>query len=139
MIGLLTETIGSPTPMQIPLYPAKQLPKGDYLAPIAAADLALPPIGGLFGDRQQGGARLRFATIASICFTTSGSWATTPSTSGNRDSWTITPKVVDAASTGGGKFIKGSGATRKSSSVSSTTRQSATLAASSSPPTRPIS
>ena len=35
MIGLLTETIGSPTPMQIPFNPALQLPKADYLAPIA--------------------------------------------------------------------------------------------------------
>ena len=35
MIGLLTETIGSPTPMQIPFNPALQLPRADYLAPIA--------------------------------------------------------------------------------------------------------
>jgi hypothetical protein len=35
MIGLLTETIGNPTPMEIPFVPAKQLPSGDYPAPIA--------------------------------------------------------------------------------------------------------
>ena len=35
MIGLLTETIGSPTPMEIPLVLARQLPKGDYPFPIA--------------------------------------------------------------------------------------------------------
>ena len=34
IIGILTETIGSPTPSQVPLVPAKQLPRGDYLAPI---------------------------------------------------------------------------------------------------------
>ena len=34
MIGLLSETIGSPTPMQIPFRPALQLPKADLLAPI---------------------------------------------------------------------------------------------------------
>ena len=34
MIGLLTETIGSPTPMQIPFNPSLQLPRADYLAPI---------------------------------------------------------------------------------------------------------
>jgi hypothetical protein len=34
MIGLLTETVGSPTPMQIPFRPQLQLPRGDYLAPI---------------------------------------------------------------------------------------------------------
>ncbi len=35
MIGLLTETVGSPTPMQIPYRPELQLPRADYLAPIA--------------------------------------------------------------------------------------------------------
>ena len=61
MIGLLTETIGSPTPMQIPLVAAKQLPKGDYLAPIAPAAVALPPVGRVLGDGQPGGPRLRLA------------------------------------------------------------------------------
>src|SRR3990172_4157144 len=35
MIGLLTETIGNPTPMQIPFLPQRQLPKGDLSYPIA--------------------------------------------------------------------------------------------------------
>src|SRR5579862_269500 len=35
MIGLLTEIIGSPTPVQIPLVPDRQLPTGDLPAPIA--------------------------------------------------------------------------------------------------------
>ena len=35
MIGLLTEAIGNPTPIEIPLVPEKQLPKGDYPMPIA--------------------------------------------------------------------------------------------------------
>jgi len=34
MIGLLTEAIGNPTPMEIPLVPEKLLPKGDYPLPI---------------------------------------------------------------------------------------------------------
>jgi hypothetical protein len=34
MIGLLTEIIGSPTPMQIPLVADKQLPTGDWPLPI---------------------------------------------------------------------------------------------------------
>ncbi len=34
-IGLLTETIGSPTPTEIPLVPEKQLPSGDLPMPIA--------------------------------------------------------------------------------------------------------
>ena len=35
MIGLLTETIGSPTPMEIPFVPSRQLPSSDLIAPIA--------------------------------------------------------------------------------------------------------
>lgn len=35
MIGLLTETIGNPTPMEIPFLPNKMLPKGDQAYPIA--------------------------------------------------------------------------------------------------------
>jgi hypothetical protein len=34
MIGLLTETIGNPTPMHIPLVPARQLPSTDLFFPI---------------------------------------------------------------------------------------------------------
>jgi hypothetical protein len=34
MIGLLTETIGNPTPMRIPLVPANQLPRADLPSPI---------------------------------------------------------------------------------------------------------
>src|SRR4051794_34402395 len=35
MIGILTEIIGQPTPMQIPLVADKQLPQGDWPMPIA--------------------------------------------------------------------------------------------------------
>ncbi len=35
MIGLLTETIGNPTPIEIPFVVEKQVPKGDYPFPIA--------------------------------------------------------------------------------------------------------
>ncbi|HYW43882.1 MAG TPA: M14 metallopeptidase family protein [Bryobacteraceae bacterium] len=35
MIGILTEIIGQPTPMNIPLVPDKQLPQGDWPLPIA--------------------------------------------------------------------------------------------------------
>lgn len=35
MIGLLTETIGNPTPMDIPFVPSRQLPSTDLVSPIA--------------------------------------------------------------------------------------------------------
>lgn len=34
MIGLLTETIGNPTPMEVPLVPQRQLPSGDEPFPV---------------------------------------------------------------------------------------------------------
>jgi hypothetical protein len=34
MIGILTEIIGNPTPMTIPVIPAKQLPQGDWPLPV---------------------------------------------------------------------------------------------------------
>src|ERR1700685_4640008 len=34
MIGLLTETIGSPTPFELPLVPSRQLPSGDEPFPV---------------------------------------------------------------------------------------------------------
>jgi len=35
MIGLLTETIGNPTPMEVAFVPSRQLPKADLISPIA--------------------------------------------------------------------------------------------------------
>src|SRR5690606_6935378 len=35
MVGLLTETIGNPTPQEIPFLPDQQLPKADLPLPIA--------------------------------------------------------------------------------------------------------
>jgi len=35
IIGILTETIGNPTPMRIPFIPEQELPRGDLPAPIA--------------------------------------------------------------------------------------------------------
>ena len=35
MIGLLTETIGNPTPIADSIHPGQATPKADYLAPIA--------------------------------------------------------------------------------------------------------
>lgn len=35
MIGLLTETIGNPTPMEVPFLPARQIPKADLISPVA--------------------------------------------------------------------------------------------------------
>ena len=45
MIGILTEIIGNPTPIDIPLVADKQLPQGDWPMPIAPpGQMALPPV-----------------------------------------------------------------------------------------------
>jgi len=59
MTGILTEIIGSPTPMQLPLVPARQLPSNDLPYPVRSADLALQPIHRLRADQQPRHPRLR--------------------------------------------------------------------------------
>ena len=61
MIGLLTETIGNPTPTSIPFIPSKQLPRLEPALPDRAAGLALPPVDRLLGDGQLRGLRHRLA------------------------------------------------------------------------------
>jgi hypothetical protein len=110
MIGLFTETIGGPTPTQIPFIGGKQLPSSDYLQPI-------PPQ--VWHFRQ------------SLEYSVSGNKAILDYASrnrqhllfniwkmgknaidmGNRDSWTVTPRMAEAAKgMGGGKGgFKGGG------------------------------
>ncbi len=94
-IGILTEVIGSPTPMVLPLIPSKQLPQGDWPLPVQPQ---------LWHYRQ------------SIDYEVQLNWAALDYASrnrelllaniyrmgknsidrGNRDTWTITPKRIEA-------------------------------------------
>src|ERR1700676_4561346 len=95
MVGLLTETIGSPTPFELPLVPQRQLPSGDEPFPVppqtwhfrqsieysmtanrAVLDLASK-------DREDFLYNLYRMGRNSI-------------ERGSRDSWTITPKRIEA-------------------------------------------
>jgi len=96
MIGLLTETVGSPTPMSIPLVTAKQLPKGDYLAPV-------PPQKWHFRQSVEYSLTANRAVLdyasrhrEQLLFNI---WkmGNNAIERGGRDSWTVTPKVVAAA------------------------------------------
>jgi Zinc carboxypeptidase len=96
IIGILTETIGSPTPTQIPLVSEKQLPKGDYLAPI-------PPQRWRFRQSVEYSVTANKAVLdyasrhrEQLLFNV---WRMGQNAieKGNRDSWTITPKIVEAA------------------------------------------
>lgn len=101
MIGLLTETIGSPTPSRIPFSPSMQLPKADLLAPVAPQE---------WHFRQS----VEYSVTANKAVLDYASRNREPLLKniwlmgkraidkGNKDSWTVTPKMV-AAAKGGGK------------------------------------
>jgi hypothetical protein len=96
MIGLLTETIGSPTPTVIPYNPSLQLPRGDYLAPIApqvwhfrqSVDYSVTANKAVIDYASRQREQLLFNI-----------WkmGKTAIDRGNNDSWTVTPSMVEAA------------------------------------------
>ncbi|MFO0810858.1 MAG: M14 metallopeptidase family protein [Gemmataceae bacterium] len=96
MIGLLTETIGNPTPMTIPFRPQLQLPRADYLAPIAPQTWHLRQSVDYSVTANKAvldyAARHREQLLSNI-------WLMGKNAidRGNRDSWTVTPKMVEAA------------------------------------------
>jgi hypothetical protein len=109
MIGLLTETIGNPTPTSIGLNPDKQLRNGDYLAPIEpqvwhfrqSVDYSVSSNKAVLDYAS----RNRRHMLYDI-------WRMGMNSieKGSKDSWTITPKIVNAAKAqggGGGGFKKG--------------------------------
>ena len=103
IIGLLTETIGSPTPMQIPLQAAKQLPKGDYLAPIAPQAWHFrQSIDYSATANRAVTSALRLARHREQLLFNIWLMGHNAIEKGNRDSWTTTPKVVEAAQAGRG-------------------------------------
>ncbi len=95
MVGLLTETIGNPTPMDIPLVPQRQLPTGDLPFPVApqkwhfkqsvdysmTANLAVLDLA----------SRYREELLFNLYRMGKNSIER-----GSRDSWTITPKRIEA-------------------------------------------
>jgi hypothetical protein len=98
--------------VQIPFNPAKQLPKADYLAPVApqtwhfrqSVDYSVTANKAVldYASRQ------RQHLLHNIWLM--GKKAIDR---GNRDSWTTTPKVLEAATAGGAKFMKGSGGAKE--------------------------
>ena len=96
MIGLLTETIGSPTPMKIPYMPAMQLPKADYLEPIApqtwhfrqSVDYSVTANKAVLDYAS----RHREQLLHNIWLMGKNAIER-----GSRDSWTVTPHMVEPA------------------------------------------
>jgi hypothetical protein len=95
MIGILTEIIGSPEPMTIPLVPAKQLPQGDWPMPVAP---------GPWRFRQS--IEYEIANNRAVLDLASryretwlfNIWRMGMNSieKGNRDSWTVTPRRIAA-------------------------------------------
>ncbi len=95
MVGLLTETIGSPTPFEVPLVPQRQLPSGDEPFPV-------PPQTWHF--RQS----IEYSMTANRAVLDLASkyredflfniyqMGRNSMQRGNQDSWTITPKRIEA-------------------------------------------
>ncbi len=94
-IGILTEIIGSPTPMEIPLMPEKQLADSNWPNPVApqiwhyrqSVDYMIE----LYRAMIDYGSRNRETLLYN-----SYVMARHSIDKGNRDSWTITPDRVDA-------------------------------------------
>ncbi len=95
IIGLLTEIIGNPTPIDIPLVPATQLPRGDLPFPIAPQKWHLRQSieYSLTANRAvlDFASRYRETLLYNIYRMGKNSIDR-----GNRDSWTITPHRIEA-------------------------------------------
>lgn len=95
MIGLLTEIIGDPTPMQVSLVASKQLPSGDWPLPVApqvwhyrqSIDYEMENNRAVLDHA----ARQHELLLYNLYRMGANSIA-----KGNRDNWTITPKRIEA-------------------------------------------
>jgi hypothetical protein len=115
MIGLLTETIGNPTPMEIPLITRNQLPRADLVYPVApqkwhfrqSIDYSVTANYAVFDIAS----KRREDFLFNI-------WRMAKNSieRGNRDSWTFTPTELDSldariarerGEAGGGRQVPG--------------------------------
>lgn len=95
MIGLLTEIIGNPTPMDIPLVAARQLPSGDLPDPIApqkwhlrqAIEYSLTANRAVLDFASRYRERLLFNIYQ---------MGRNSIERGSRDSWTVSPRRIEA-------------------------------------------
>ena len=94
-IGLLTETIGSPTPMEIPFVPERQLPSADLPLPIApqrwkfrqSIDYSVTANRAVIDAASRNREALLFGIYR---------MGKNSIDRGNRDSWTVSPRALAA-------------------------------------------
>jgi hypothetical protein len=109
MIGLLTEIIGDPTPMQVSLVASKQLPSGDWPLPVApqtwhyrqSIDYEMENNRAVLDHA----ARQHELLLYNLYRMGANSIA-----KGSHDNWTITPKRIEALQAGAAAASKGAGA-----------------------------
>ena len=95
MIGILTEIIGGPTPVDIPLVPERQLPQGDEPLPIAPQRWHYRQ--SIDYDISQNRAILDYASrYRETLLFNIYRMGRDSIERGSRDSWTITPKRIDS-------------------------------------------
>ncbi|MCU1340037.1 MAG: peptidase carboxypeptidase [Bryobacterales bacterium] len=95
MIGILTEIIGNPTPVDIPLVPDKQLPQGDWPLPIAPQRWHYRQ--SIDYDISQNRAVLDYASrYRETLLFNIYRMGRNSIEKGSQDSWTITPKRIEA-------------------------------------------
>ncbi len=98
MIGILTEIIGSPTPIDIPLVPDKQLPQGDEPLPVAPQRWHYRQ--SIDYDISQNRAVLDYASrYRETLLFNIYRMGKNSIEKGSQDSWTITPKRIEALRT----------------------------------------
>ncbi len=97
MIGLLTETIGNPTPMEIPLVPERLLPSGNLIYPIMPQKWHFAQ--SLAYELTANRAVMDIASRHRETFLFN-SWKMGKNSidRGNRDTWTMTPRRIAAIS-----------------------------------------
>ncbi len=95
MIGILTEIIGNPTPMRIPLVADKQLPQGDWPLPVAPQEWHYRQ--SIDYEIEQNRAVLDYASrYREILLYNIYQMGRNSIQKGSEDFWTITPDRIDA-------------------------------------------
>src|SRR5215470_16704761 len=95
MIGILTEIIGNPTPMTIPVVPDKQLPQGDWPMPVKPGEWHYRQ--SIEYEVTQNRAIMDLASrYKGIFLFNIWRMGMNSIEKGSRDSWTVTPKRIAA-------------------------------------------
>lgn len=102
-IGILTEIIGNPTPMQIPLVPHNQLPREDEVLPIAPQEWHFQQ--SLDYVKEMNRAILDYASrYRETLLYNRYVMGRNEIEKGSRDSWVITPKQIEAVKAAAAKM-----------------------------------